>query len=101
MKIDNITGSTSSVSSDTKTRPSRVSASSQSSAAGMKVEISSFSEHLQQAEKLIAQTPVVNSERVSEIKQAISQGQFQVDPDKIADGLINSVRQMLARSRSE
>lgn len=101
MKIDTITGSTSSVSGDTKARPSRAATSSLSSGAGTKVEISSFSEHLQQAEKLISQTPVVNSERVSEIKQAISEGQFQVDPEKIADGLINSVRQMLARTRPE
>lgn len=60
------------------------------------MEISSFSEHLQKLEQLVAQTPVVDSGKVDEIKQAISQGQFQVNPEKIADGLIDSVRQMLS-----
>ena len=44
----------------------------------------------------IGQTPEVDSARVSEIKQAISEGRFSVDSEKVADGLIESVRQMLA-----
>lgn len=51
---------------------------------------------MQKAEQVIAATPVVDQARVDEIKQAISDGRFQVDANKVADGLIDSVRQMLA-----
>jgi negative regulator of flagellin synthesis FlgM len=39
-----------------------------------------------------------NSQRVAEIRQAISEGRFQIDPERIADGLLNSVREMLAQA---
>ena len=38
-----------------------------------------------------------DSKKVAEIRQAISEGRFQIDPEKVADGLLNSVREMLAR----
>ena len=44
----------------------------------------------------MAQTPVVDQNRVDEIKQAMSEGRFKVDAEKVADGLIESVREMLA-----
>jgi negative regulator of flagellin synthesis FlgM len=47
-------------------------------------------------EQLIAQAPVVDGAKVDEIKQAISDGRFRVNPEKVADGLIESVRQMLS-----
>lgn len=40
-----------------------------------------------------------NSQKVSEIRQAISEGRFQINPERIADGLINSVREMLDQNR--
>lgn len=40
-----------------------------------------------------------NAQRVAEIRQAISEGRFQINPERIADGLINSVREMLAQNR--
>jgi negative regulator of flagellin synthesis FlgM len=89
------------VSSETKTRSARQATSSSSAASESKVQLSSLSSHLQQLEQVIAQTPVVDSGKVEEIKGAISQGQFRVNPEKVADGLINSVRQMLdAQPRS-
>jgi negative regulator of flagellin synthesis FlgM len=63
---------------------------------GDQVQLSSLSSGMQQAEKAIANTPVVDQARVDEIKQAITDGRFQVDANKVADGLIDSVRQMLA-----
>lgn len=36
-----------------------------------------------------------NSQKVAEIRQAISEGRFQINPELIADGLIRSVREML------
>ena len=60
-----------------------------------------LSSGLQKAEQAIAATPVVDQARVDEIKQAISDGRFQVDANKVADGLIESVRQMLAHQPSK
>jgi negative regulator of flagellin synthesis FlgM len=40
-----------------------------------------------------------NSQKVAEIRQAISEGKFRIDPERIADGLISSVREMLDPNR--
>jgi negative regulator of flagellin synthesis FlgM len=62
---------------------------------GEKVELSSLSASLGKAEAAIAAAPVVDRARVDEIRQAMSEGRFKVDAERIADGLIDSVRQML------
>lgn len=54
---------------------------------------------VQNVESVLASTPVVNAARVAEIKQAISEGRFQMNPERIADGLLQSVRDMLASNR--
>jgi negative regulator of flagellin synthesis FlgM len=69
----------------------------QQAAAGDQVALSSLSARLQEATAALADTPVADAARVAEIKQAISQGRFQVNPERVADGLLESVRQMLAR----
>ena len=43
----------------------------------------------------MANTPVVDTAKVAEVKQAMSEGKFQVHPEKVADSLIQSVQQML------
>jgi negative regulator of flagellin synthesis FlgM len=53
----------------------------------------------QNVESVLASTPVVDTERVAEIKRAIAEGRFQVNPERIADGLLQSVRDMLATGR--
>lgn len=68
------------------------------SAAG-DVAISPLSAKLQQIEAGLGNEPVVNAQRVAEIKQAIAEGRFRIDPEKIAEGLLTSVRQMLAKDR--
>ncbi len=60
-----------------------------------KVQLSSLSTSLQKAEAAIANTPVIDRARVDEIRQAISEGRFKIDAGRIADGLLDSVRQML------
>jgi negative regulator of flagellin synthesis FlgM len=47
------------------------------------------------AEGAMAATPAVNSQRVAEIKQAIAEGRFTINADRIAAGLLDSVSQML------
>ena len=42
---------------------------------------------------------VFDSKKVEEIKAAIAGGQFQVDAGKIADGLIDSVRDMIQKRK--
>ncbi|MGL1833337.1 flagellar biosynthesis anti-sigma factor FlgM [Rhodocyclaceae bacterium SMB388] len=62
-----------------------------------KVELSALSASLSKADAAIASTPVVDQARVDEIRLAISEGRFQVDAKRVADGLIDSVRDMLDR----
>lgn len=69
------------------------------SAGTEKVQLSSLSSSLAKAEASIAQAPVVDTQRVEEIKQAIAKGEFKIDAGRIADGLIDSVREMLANQR--
>jgi len=54
-----------------------------------------LSASLIKAEAAMASTPVVDRARVDEIRQAISEGRFTVDAERIADGLIKSVRELL------
>lgn len=63
------------------------------------VAISSLSARLQEIEAGLKSTPVFNAERVAEIKQAIAEGRFKVNPERIADGLLQDVRQMLSEQR--
>lgn len=65
------------------------------------VELSPLSARIQEIESTIANTPAINSERVAEIRLAISQGNFKIDASRIADGLIDSVRQMLAAKKPQ
>lgn len=61
-----------------------------------KVEISSFAATLGRATAAMNSAPEINNRaRIDEIKQAIKEGRFKVDPEKIADNLIDSVRSML------
>lgn len=67
------------------------------SEAGERVDISSLSSQLQEVGA--GETPV-NTQRVAEIKLAIAEGRFQINPERIADGLLASVRDMLGRQEA-
>lgn len=56
--------------------------------------------HLQQAAPLDSAAAPFDSQRVGEIREAIAGGRFQINADKIADRLIDGVRDMLAKDRS-
>lgn len=66
---------------------------SQSSA---KVNINPLASQLQSLETRLAQQPVVDAQRVSEIQQAIREGRFNINPEAIADKLVASVKELLA-----
>jgi negative regulator of flagellin synthesis FlgM len=57
-----------------------------------------LSGQLQNIEKNLSKGEVFDAERVAEIKQAISEGRFTVNADKVADGLLDTVRELI-RSR--
>lgn len=49
-----------------------------------------------------SEPPPVNSARISEIKQAITEGRFKINPEAIADRLIESARDLVnAKSKRE
>lgn len=43
----------------------------------------------------------VNTARVQEIKQAISEGRFKINPEAIADRLIESARDLISKSSNQ
>ena len=63
------------------------------------VALSPLATRMQEITANLAATPVVDASRVAEIKQAISEGRFTVDAGKIADTMIEGVRQLLAEQR--
>ncbi|WP_373186067.1 flagellar biosynthesis anti-sigma factor FlgM [Halopseudomonas sp.] len=52
------------------------------------VQLSAQAQQLQAVEERLRELPVVDSERVSQIRQAISDGTYQVDSGRIADKLL-------------
>jgi len=47
----------------------------------------------------VTNTPTVNASKVAEIKQAISEGRFQVNAGAVADSLIKSVTDLISSSQ--
>jgi negative regulator of flagellin synthesis FlgM len=47
---------------------------------------------LQRVEEAVAKTPVVNSDKVAAVKQAIGAGTYKIDPARVADKLIKYER---------
>ena len=62
------------------------------------VQLSPMSSQLQAIGSGMADTPVIDSARVAEIKQAIVDGRFKVNPDAVAEHLLATARELL-RSR--
>ncbi len=71
-------------------------APSTNTGAGARVQLSQFASQLQAMESSMADTPVVDSARVAEIRQAIAEGSFRVNPDLVADKLIQTARELLS-----
>lgn len=99
MKIDNSTKAHSgSPINGGGARAGRKAATAPNSGAGEQVQLSPLSSQLQAIQSGMADTPVVDSARVAEIRQAIAEGRFKVNPDAIADHLLQTARELL-RSR--
>jgi negative regulator of flagellin synthesis FlgM len=59
------------------------------------VTLGSTATQLQSMENSMAKAPVVNSAKVAEIKQAISEGRFQMNAGVIADRLLETVQHLI------
>ena len=64
--------------------------------AGDSVNLGTTSAQLRTMESGVATTPLVNAAKVAEIKQAISEGRFQVNSSAVADSLIKSVTDLIS-----
>ncbi len=96
MKIDNsFKGLTTGAIPDEADRPAKKPVAGASSPVDTNVRISSLSSHMQAIEQGFAETPVVNSARVEELKTAISNGHFKVNAEKVADRLLTTVQDLL------
>ena len=82
-------------SNEARQRPSVARQDSPAASGSSKVDLSSFAATLDLAEAAMKDAPEVDRARVDEIKQAIRDGRFTVDAEKVADSLISSVRTML------
>lgn len=63
------------------------------------VHLGSGSAQLRSIEGNIANSPLVDVHKVAEIKQAITEGRFQVNSEVVADRLIDTVRDLITASK--
>ena len=66
-----------------------------SGATSSTVQLSALSARMREIESRLGETRVVDTARVEEIKQAIAEGRFKVNPDVVADKLIDTVRDLI------
>jgi negative regulator of flagellin synthesis FlgM len=63
---------------------------------GTSVSLGSTASQLSKMEASMSNTPVIDANKVAQIKQAISEGRFQVNSGVVADRLIQSVRDLIS-----
>jgi negative regulator of flagellin synthesis FlgM len=63
------------------------------------VRLGTASAQLSSLKTSLANTSVVDKEKVAAIKQAISEGRFQVNSSVIADSLIDSAKELISASK--
>jgi negative regulator of flagellin synthesis FlgM len=97
MKIDNSfkTLTTAAIPDETDRPAKKPAPESASSPTGTSVQISSTSSHMRAIEQGFAATPIVDPARVAALKQAISDGHFKVDAEKVADRLLATVQDLI------
>ncbi len=76
-------------------KPAAAPAAQQQPAQSGQVTLSPMSTQLQALEASIAGQKVFDTDKVESIKRAIASGEFKVDAEKVAEGLINSVSDLL------
>lgn len=80
---------------DEKDQPARQGVRRENAPTSSSVQLSALSARMREIESRLGDTQVVNTARVAEIKQAIAEGRFKVNPDVVADKLIDTVRELI------
>jgi negative regulator of flagellin synthesis FlgM len=97
MKIDNSLKSVGGLNGETSTGKSgKTESTGNKPAAGVSVALSDLSSQLQALDSHMQSGGVVDAARVAEIKQAISEGHFKVNPDVVADRLLQTVQELIS-----
>ena len=65
------------------------------------VHLSPNATKLQNIDSNLASGSVVNSARIQEIKQANSEGNYQINPEVVADKLLETVRELIQSKKGE
>ncbi|HEX8988939.1 MAG TPA: flagellar biosynthesis anti-sigma factor FlgM [Rhodocyclaceae bacterium] len=97
MKISSTVSPLGSATNDVRTRSSSDAKRGSTASAGDEVSLSPLSSRLQEIQASLSSDAPVDTQRVSEIRQAIAEGRYKINPERIADGLLNSVRDMLTK----
>lgn len=102
MKIDKSNSSLppSSLNESSARAPAPKTADTPAPQSGVSVTLGSTTSQLRSMESNMSSTSTVDAKKVAEIKQAISEGRFQINSSAIADGLINNVEDMINASQS-
>lgn len=66
---------------------------------GVNVSLGAATSQLRSMESSMASAPLVDVKKVAEIKQAISEGRFQINSAAVAGRLINNVRDLISASQ--
>ncbi|MGL6071737.1 flagellar biosynthesis anti-sigma factor FlgM [Craterilacuibacter sp.] len=98
MKIDSSSKALAAYSAQPRpAKPENSAAAGKSRPAGESVAINPLASQLQAAEKAAKSEPAFDAAKVESIRNAISSGQYQIKPEAIADSLISSAQELLAR----
>lgn len=73
--------------------------SGEAAQSGTRVHLGTASAQLRSLENSMANSSVVDKEKVAAIKQAISEGRFQINDSKIAEGLIDNVKELISANK--
>ena len=102
MKIDDAlkqVGGITTGSLETKSTKTASKAKASSSATAENVTLSPTSSQLRALESNLDNENVFDEKKVAEIKSAIAEGRFKVNTGKVANGLIDSVKEMLTAQK--
>lgn len=100
MKIDSsISKTVATPSGESKVVRNKPASAQQSAPAGSAAEVKLTSSSQLQALSSGDSQPM-DSAKVDAIKQAIAEGRFKINPEKIADGLLSSVKELLTNQKA-